>query len=80
MAGYRDAVLGEFCGSKDLVRMLEQKHRWVEVEDVEDVEEVEDMKSGEDVKDGKDAAAGVLSGFGPVSAWQSFPDSDTTWL
>lgn len=63
MAGFRDAVLGGFCGSRDLVRMSGQKHRWVEVEDV---------------KDGEDAAAAVLSGFGPVGAWQSFPDSDTT--
>lgn len=65
MAGCGDAVLGGFCGSMDLARMSEQKHRWVEVEDVED---------------GEDAAAGALSGVGPVSAWQSFPDSDTGWL
>lgn len=71
MAGCRDAVLEDFCGIRDLVRMWEQKHRWVEVEDLEEVE---------DVKDGEDAAAGVLSGFGPVSAWLSFPNSDTTWL
>lgn len=63
MAGCRDAVLGGFCGSRDLARMLEQKHRWGKVEDVEEVE---------DVKDREDAAAGVPSGFGPVSAWQSF--------
>lgn len=51
--------------------MSEQKHRWAEVEDVEEVEHV---------KDGEDAAAGAPSGFGPVGAWQSFPDSDTAWL
>lgn len=45
MAGCRDAVLGGFCGSMDLARMSEQKHRWVEVEDV---------------KDGEEAAAGAL--------------------
>lgn len=71
MAGCRDAVLGGFCGSRDIVRMSEQKHRWAEVEDVEEVEHV---------KDGEDAAAGAPSGFGPVGAWQSFPDSDTAWL
>lgn len=70
-AGCRDAVLGEFCGTRYLVRMWEQKHRWVEVENVEEVEDVEDRE---------DASARALSGFGPVSAWQSFLDSDTTWL
>lgn len=47
------------------MRMSEQKHRWGELEDVED---------------GEDAAGGISSGFGPVSTWQSFPDSDTAWL